>query len=145
MAYVHVAHDCVLGEHVLISNGTQLAGHVIIEDHVTISGLVAIHQFERLGTYAFIGGGSRVTQDVPPYVKAVGNPMKFYGLNSVGLRRAGFPEATVLELKRAYRLCFNSSLNTTQAVAEARAELQPLPEVVRFLDFLEQSQRGVGS
>ncbi len=144
MSYVHIAHDCALGDGVLISNGTQLAGHVVVDDRATISGLCAAHQFVRIGSHAFVGGCSRVAQDVPPYVKAVGNPVKLFGLNSVGLQRNGFAEPVVKELKRAYRLLFRSEHNVSQGLARARAECEPLPEVSRFLDFVEQSERGVG-
>ena len=144
MSYVHLAHDCHLGDNIIISNGTQLAGHVTIEDKVTISGLCAVHQFSRIGRHAFIGGMSRVPQDVPPFVRAVGNPLKLFGLNSVGLRRSGFEEDTLRELKRAYRLCFRSELNLSQGVERARLEVDQLPEVDQFLTFIEASQRGVG-
>jgi UDP-N-acetylglucosamine acyltransferase len=144
MSYVHIAHDCALGDGVIISNGTQLAGHVLVEDRATISGLVAAHQFVRIGAHAFVGGASRVAQDVPPYVKAVGNPVKLFGLNSVGLQRNGFSEAVVKELKRAYRLLFRSEHTVTQGLARARAECEALPEVQHFLDFVAQSERGVG-
>jgi len=144
MSYVHLAHDCHLGDNVIISNGTQLAGHVTIEDKVTISGLCAVHQFSRIGRHAFIGGMSRVPQDVPPFVRAVGNPLKLFGLNSVGLRRSGIDDETVRELKRAYRLCFRSELNLSQGVERARLEVDQLPEVDQFLSFIEASQRGVG-
>jgi len=140
MTYVHVAHDCVLGNCVTIANGTQMAGHVTIQDHVVISGLVVIHQFVTIGAYAFVGGGTRVAQDIPPYVKAVG---KLYGLNSVGLQRAGFSGETVAALKRAYRLVFNSSLNLSQAIDRARMEGPMGPEVKNFIDFIESAGRGV--
>jgi UDP-N-acetylglucosamine acyltransferase len=143
MSYVHLAHDCKLGDGVIISNGTQLAGHVTIEDRAIISGLCAIHQFGKIGRQSFIGGCSRVAKDVPPYVKAVGNPIKLYGLNSVGLQRSGMAEATVKELKKAYRLFFNGDLNLTQAMERARTDLELLPEVAHFLAFLEESARGV--
>jgi UDP-N-acetylglucosamine acyltransferase len=143
MTYVHLAHDCHVGDHVTIANGTQCAGHVTIHDRAVLSGLNAIHQFVTIGTYAFVGGGSRVNQDIPPYVKAVGNPMELYGLNSIGLQRAGFPGETVAALKRAYRLFFNSDLNLSQAMERARSELPPVPEVERFLAFVESSERGV--
>ena len=97
----------------------------------------------QVGTYAFVGGGSRVNQDIPPYVKAVGNPMELYGLNSIGLQRAGFSGETIAALKRAYRLFFNSDLNLSQALERARSDLPPLPEVELFLDFVESSERGV--
>ena len=144
MSYSHVAHDCHLGDHVIISNGTQLAGHVTIEDRATISGLCAVHQFARVGRHAFIGGCSRVMQDVPPFVRAAGNPIKLFGLNSVGLQRSGFDAAIVAELKRAYRYCFRSDLNLSQGVERARAEIADGPDVRHFLAFIEASQRGVG-
>ena len=144
MSYVHLAHDCHLGDHIIISNGTQLAGHVTVEDRATISGLCAVHQFARIGRHAFIGGCSRVAQDVPPFVRASGNPVKLFGLNSVGLRRHGYDEGVLRDLKHAYRLCFRSELNLSQGVERARAEVPPIPEVQQLLDFIDASQRGVG-
>lgn len=143
MTYVHIAHDCVIGNDVIIANSVQMAGHVTVHDRAIISGLVPIHQFVRIGTYAFVGGGSRVNQDVPPYTKAAGNPVHLYGLNSVGLQRAGFAPEVKLALKRAYRLVFNSDLTVSQGVARARVELPEVPEVEAFLQFIEASQRGV--
>jgi UDP-N-acetylglucosamine acyltransferase len=143
MTYVHVAHDCRLGDGVIISNGTQLAGHVTIEDRAILSGLVAVHQFVKIGRHAFVGGCSRVAKDVPPFLKAVGNPVKLYGLNSIGLQRSGFDEVVLRELKRAYRLFFRSELNVSQALERARSELQLFPDVEHFLRFLEESGRGV--
>jgi UDP-N-acetylglucosamine acyltransferase len=142
MSYVHLAHDCHVGDGVIISNGTQLAGHVTIEDRAIVSGLVAVHQFAKIGKHAFVGGCSRVAKDVPPFIKAVGNPVKLYGLNSVGLQRSGFPDEVVRELKRAYRLFFRSELNVSQAMARARVELPAIPEIEHFLSFLEDSERG---
>jgi UDP-N-acetylglucosamine acyltransferase len=143
MTYVHVAHDCVVGNDVIIANSVQMAGHVTVHDRAIISGLVPIHQFVRIGTYAFVGGLSRVNQDVPPYTKAAGNPVHLYGLNSVGLQRAGFSPDLKLALKRAYRLVFNSDLTVSQGVARARVELPDVAEVETFLRFIEASQRGV--
>jgi UDP-N-acetylglucosamine acyltransferase len=143
MSYVHLAHDCHLGDGIIISNGTQLAGHVTIEDRAIISGLVAVHQFVKIGKHSFVGGCSRVAKDVPPFLKAVGNPVKLYGLNSVGLQRAGFDEAVIRELKRAYRLFFRSELNVSQAREKAATELTPSAEVEHFLRFLEDSDRGI--
>jgi UDP-N-acetylglucosamine acyltransferase len=143
MTYVHVAHDCVIGDDVIIANAVQMAGHVTVSDRAIVSGLVPIHQFVRIGTYAFVGGGSRVNQDVPPYTKAAGNPVHLYGLNSVGLQRAGFSPDVKLALKRAYRLVFNSDLTVSQGIARARAELPQIGEVETFLSFIEVSQRGV--
>ena len=143
MSYVHVAHDCAIGNDVIIANAVQMAGHVTVEDRAIISGLIGIHQFVRIGTFAFVGGGSRVNQDVPPFTKAVGNPVHLYGLNSVGLQRAGFSADVKLALKRAYRLLFNSDLTVSQGIARARSELPSVPEIEHFLRFIEGSQRGV--
>lgn len=143
MTYVHVAHDCVVGDDVILANAIQMAGHVTVDDRAIISGLVPIHQFVRVGTYAFVGGGSRVNQDVPPFTKAVGNPVHLYGLNSVGLQRAGFAPEVKLALKKAYRLVFNSHLTVSQGIARARVEIPAVAEVETFLRFIEASQRGV--
>jgi UDP-N-acetylglucosamine acyltransferase len=143
MSYVHLAHDCHIGDGVIISNATQLAGHVTVEDRAILSGVSAVHQFVLIGKHSFIGGCSRVAKDVPPYVKAVGNPVKLYGLNTVGLQRNGFPEDVIRELKRAYRLFFKSELNVSQARARAESELPQIPEVLEFLRFFERSDRGV--
>ncbi len=143
MSYVHLAHDCHIGDGVIISNGTQLAGHVKIDDRAIISGLCAVHQFGKIGRHAFVGGMSRVAKDVPPFVKAVGNPVKLYGLNSVGLSRSGFSDEVVSELKKAYRLFFRSDVNISQAMARAEGELKPFPEVQAFIAFVEESGRGI--
>lgn len=143
MAYTHVAHDCHLGNHVILSNAVNMAGHVSIGDWAIIGGLTPIHQFVRIGAHAFVGGATRVAKDVPPYVKAAGSPMELYGLNSVGLQRRGFPEEVRRELKRAYRLFFASNHNVAQALARAREELRAIPEVEVFLSFFENSERGV--
>jgi UDP-N-acetylglucosamine acyltransferase len=144
MTYVHLGHDCHVGDHVILSNVVQLSGHVTVEDRAIISGMSAVHQFVRIGRHAFVGGFSRVTKDVPPFLKAVGSPVRLYGLNSVGLQRNGFEADVLRELKRAYRLMFRSDLNVSHALERARAELQPMPEVQQFLQFIEDSQRGIG-
>ncbi|HVD06203.1 MAG TPA: acyl-ACP--UDP-N-acetylglucosamine O-acyltransferase [Gemmatimonadaceae bacterium] len=143
MSYVHLGHDCHISDGVILSNGVQLAGHVTIEEKATISGLVAVHQFTRIGRFSFVGGMSRVSKDVPPFIKAVGNPIKLYGLNSVGLQRHNFPDEVIRELKRAYRLFFRSELNVSQALERARAELHPYPEVEALIRFVDESGRGV--
>jgi UDP-N-acetylglucosamine acyltransferase len=143
MTYVHIGHDCRVGNSVILSNVVQLAGHVAIEDKAIISGLSAVHQFARVGRHSFIGGMSRVAKDIPPFLKAVGSPVKLYGLNTIGLQRSGMDEATILELKRAYRLLFRSDLNITQAIERAQSELDQLPEVKELLEFVEASERGV--
>ena len=143
MSYVHIAHDCQIGNGVILSNVVQLAGHVTIEDKAIISGLSAVHQFARIGHHSFIGGMSRVSKDIPPFLKAVGNPVKLYGLNTIGLQRSGMDEETIRELKRAYRLLFRSDLNVTQAIERAQTELEPLAEVKELIRFVEASERGV--
>jgi UDP-N-acetylglucosamine acyltransferase len=143
MSYVHLAHDCHVGDGVILVNSVQLAGHVTVGDKAIIAGQSAAHQFVKIGQYSFIGGCSRISQDVPPYIKAVGNPIKLYGLNSVGLQRNNFPEEVVRELKRAYRLFFRSELNVSQAKERAAAELKPFAEVQELLRFVEESGRGV--
>lgn len=143
MSYVHLAHDCHIGDGVILANVVQLAGHVTVDDRANIAGMTAVHQFVRIGRHSFIGGWSRVVKDIPPFLKAVGSPVKLYGLNTVGLQRSGFSDDVVVELKRAYRLFFRSELNVSQALERADAELQPLPEVRELIAFVEASQRGV--
>lgn len=143
MSYVHLAHDCHIGNGVILANGVQLAGHVVIEDKATLSGLSAVHQFARIGRHSFIGGMSRVSKDIPPFLKAVGNPLKLYGLNTIGLQRNGFAEDVLRELKRAYRLFFRSDLNVSQAMQRAETELEMFPEVRELIRFVEESGRGV--
>lgn len=143
MSYSHVAHDCHVGDHVILSNGVQLGGHVTVGEHAVVGGLCAAHQFSKIGRHAFIGGCSRITKDVPPFVRAVGNPIKLYGLNSVGLKRRDFSDEVVLELKKAYRLLFRSELNLSQAIEQVARELKPFPEVQDLCAFVEASARGV--
>lgn len=143
MSYVHLAHDCHLGNGVILGNTVQLAGHVTIDDRATLSGLSGVHQFVRIGRNAFIGGCSRVSKDIPPFLKAVGNPVRLYGLNGIGLRRSGFSEEVVRELKRAYRLFFRSDLNLSQALERAETDLELYPEVRELMEFVEGSRRGV--
>jgi UDP-N-acetylglucosamine acyltransferase len=143
MSYAHIGHDCRIGNSVILSNVVQLAGHVTIEDKAILSGLSAVHQFTRVGRQSFIGGMSRVSKDIPPFLKAVGNPVKLYGLNTIGLQRGGMDDAAILELKRAYRLLFRSDLNVTQAIERCQSELEQLPEVLELIRFVEGSERGV--
>ena len=143
MSYVHLAHDCHIGNNVILSNVVQLAGHVTVEDRAIVSGLSAVHQFVRIGRQSFIGGCSRVSKDIPPFLKAVGNPVKLYGLNTVGLQRGGMDDVTIRELKRAYRLLFRSDLNVSQAMERVQNELEALPEVRELVRFVEASERGV--
>lgn len=143
MAYVHVAHDCRLGDHVIVSNATQMAGHVVIGEWGIVSGLCAIHQFVRIGSHAFVGGHSRIPQDVAPYCRVSGNPPKLYGLNSVGLERRGFDAEARARIKAAYRLLFQSEHTVSQGLRKARTDVEQTQEVRHFLDFIESSERGV--
>jgi hypothetical protein len=126
MAYTHVAHDCELGNHVILSNAVNMAGHVAIEDWVIVGGLTPIHQFVRIGAHAFVGGAARLTQDVPPYVRVAGSPARLYGLNSVGLDRRGFSDEVRKALKVTYRILFQSNLNVSQALLRAESEVAGL-------------------
>lgn len=143
MAYTHIAHDCKTGRKVILSNNATLAGHITIGDNATIGGLVAIHQFVRIGDYAFVGGKSAVVKDIPPYVIASGDRAKLHGLNSVGLKRHGFSKNTLSSLKKTYRIIFRIGLTMNEAIERVRAEVEQIPEVLGFIDFIESSQRGV--
>lgn len=143
MSYVHLAHDCHVGNNVILANMVQLAGHVTVDDNAIVSAMTGVHQFVRIGTYAFVGGFSKVVKDIPPFVRTDGNPAALYGLNSIGLKRNGFTEEVRNELKRTYSLFFRSDLNISQARKRADTELQQIPEVLTFLRFLDETQRGV--
>jgi UDP-N-acetylglucosamine acyltransferase len=143
MAYAHVAHDCKTGRNVILANNATLAGHIDIGDCVTVGGLVAIHQFVRIGEYAYIGGKSAVPKDIPPYVLASGDRARLHGLNRVGLKRHGFSGNTMKALKMVYRIFFRIGITTNEAIERARAEVDPLPEVVHFIEFVKSSQRGI--
>ncbi len=143
MAYTHVAHDCKIGRKVTLANNTTLAGHITIGDYATIGGLVAIHQFVQVGDYAFIGGKSAVVKDVPPYVIAAGDRAKLHGLNGVGLKRHGMSPTTLSALKKAYRIIFRIGITLNEAIERVSAEVEQLPEVVKFIDFIKSSQRGI--
>ncbi len=143
MAYAHIAHDCVVGNHVIIANVGTLAGHVIVEDRVILGGLSAVHQFARLGRNCIIGGCTKVVQDVPPFVMADGNPIRVPGLNSVGLSRAGVPEESQKALKQAHRLLYRSELGTRDALARIEVEVAQTDEVRHLLQFIRSSERGI--
>jgi UDP-N-acetylglucosamine acyltransferase len=143
MAYCHIAHDCRLGDHVTMANGASLAGHVWIEDHVNLGAMTGVHQFVRIGCHAMVGAYSGIGQDVPPYMLVTGIRPRPYGINVVGLRRHNFPPQTVKALKQAYRLLYQSNLNTSQALARIEEEISPLPEVQHLVEFIRSSQRGI--
>ncbi len=143
MAYVHIAHDCKVGSHIVMANNATLGGHVIVEDYVVIGGLTPIHQFCRIGGYAMVGGGSSVGLDIPPYVIAAGYRGQLYGLNLVGLKRRGFSKETIELLKKAYKLLFQEHHLLKDAIHKARTELPRSEEIERMLTFIENSKRGV--
>jgi UDP-N-acetylglucosamine acyltransferase len=143
MNYTHVAHDCMIGRRVVLANNATLAGHITIGNHCTIGGLSAIHQFTKVGEYAFIGGKTGVPKDIPPYVIASGERARLHGLNQVGLKRHGFSQKTISELKKAYRIVFRIGLTLNQAIERVKAEVDQNPEVVRFIEFIKSSERGI--
>lgn len=143
MAYSHVAHDCVIGDHVIMANSVNLAGHVVIDEWAIIGGLVPVHQFVRIGAHVMIGGGFRVPMDIVPYAIMAGAPLKVMGINRIGLERRGFSKESIEALEKAFRILFRSRLNTSQAVAKLKSEMEPTPEIQRILTFIEQSERGV--
>ena len=142
MAYSHVAHDCQIGNHVIMANAATLAGHIAIEDFAIIGGLVAIHQFVRIGSHSFIGGASAVNLDVPPFCLAVGNRAKLYGLNTIGLKRQNFSSATIGNLKKAYRILFRLNLSFAEATKKIEGGVTDCKEVKHLLEFVKKSERG---
>jgi UDP-N-acetylglucosamine acyltransferase len=143
MVYTHIAHDCIVGDRVVMANCATLAGHVEVESDATISAFSAVHQFCRVGRHAYIGGYSVITMDALPYVKTVGAKPLVYGLNSIGLKRKGFDGEALERLRRAYRLLVESKLNTTQALEQIRQEVGGHGEVDHLVAFVESAQRGV--
>lgn len=143
MAYVHLAHDCIVGNDVVIANATNIAGHVEIQDWVIIGGMVGIHQFVKIGQHSLIGGHYRVTKDIPPYIIAAGEPLKFEGINHIGLKRRGFSSESVKSLKHAYNLIYNSPYNVSDAINKIREEEVQSPEVQNVIDFIKTSERGI--
>ncbi len=143
MAYVHLAHDCKIQNSVTMANAANLAGHVMVENYAVIGGLVAIHQFTRIGEYAMVGGFSGVGQDVPPYMTASGSRAKLYGLNTIGLKRRGFDETTIKDLKRAYKILFRSKLTLRDAINKVKHDIKLSREIEHLIQFLTQNRRGI--
>ena len=143
MAYCHIAHNCWVGDKVAIANMGTLAGYVRVEDGVIIGGLTAIHQYVRVGRYAMLGGCAKIIKDIPPFTMADGNPAFLYGLNTVGLRRAGFSTSARDALSKAYKILFRSGLNTVQALTIIKNELEGIPEVEYLCNFIVHSKRGI--
>ena len=143
MAYAHIAHDCKTGNRVVLANAATLAGHITIGDNVIIGGLTAIHQFVRIGDNAYIGGAAAVVKDVIPFVIASGDRAKLHGLNKVGLQRCNFSESVILSLKKAYRIIFRYGLTLNEAIERVKAEVEQNPEILKLINFIKSSERGI--
>ena len=143
MAYVHIAHDCVVGDHCILANNTQLAGHVSIGDHAILGGLTGVHQFVRVGAHVITAVSSVVLQDIPPFVMAGGNTAKPYGINAEGLRRRGFPPEHIAGIKRAFKLLYRQGLSLKQAHEEIEKMIPACPELALLTQFLGTSSRGI--
>jgi UDP-N-acetylglucosamine acyltransferase len=142
-AYSHVAHDCLVGNGVILSNAATLAGHVQVDDHAILSGLSAVHQFTRIGAHAMISGGSMVAQDITPYTMAQGDRAQPVGINLVGLKRRGFSEEAIRGIKHAYKLVYRSGLRMEEALEQLAADAERMPELALFVNFIKESQRGI--
>lgn len=143
MAYSHIAHDCIVGDHCVFSNNSTLAGHITVGDYVILAGMTAVHQFCTIGRHAFVTGGSLVRKDVPPYVKAAREPLSYVGINSIGLRRRGFTAEKIREIQNIYRVLYQKNYNTSQAVDIIEAEMEATSERDEILMFIKDSKRGV--
>jgi UDP-N-acetylglucosamine acyltransferase len=143
MANCHVAHHCQLGNNVILSNNVNLAGHVTIEDFAILGGMIAIHQFSRIGRHAMVGGMSRITHDIPPFTLGAGIPFKFGGLNIIGLKRRGFPLKTRKDLSKAFKLVYRSNLRLEDALRKIEEEVELLPEIKQWIQFCRESKRGL--
>lgn len=143
MAYVHIAHNCVVHDRVIIANAVNIAGHVEVESFATIGGMTPVHQFVRIGAYSMIGGGSRLPQDVPPFVRVAGNPVEVCGINSIGLKRRGFPDDELQNIKKAYRLLYRSGLNVGQALERITSDCNLTRNIEDLMEFIRRSERGI--
>ena len=143
LAYVHIAHDCKIGNSAVLINAATLAGHVVVEDFAVIGGVVAIHQFTRIGAYAMVGGFSGVGQDIPPYTMASGARAKLYGLNLIGLKRHGFSDDTVNDLKKAYKILFREKRTLKDALKKIKSDLPESKEIKHLVKFIEENKRGI--
>lgn len=143
LAYSHIAHDCVVGNHVIFSNNGTLAGHVEVGDHAVIGGLTAVHQFCRIGAHAITGGCSKIVQDIPPFMIADGNPAEVRSINKIGLERRDFSQESIRLIREAFRLIYRSGLNLKQAVERIRQTMEQTSEVHQIVEFVESSPRGI--
>lgn len=143
MSYAHVAHDCHLGNNVIMANSVNLAGHIEIDEYAILGGLVPVHQFVHIGAHCMIGGGFRIPKDICPYALVGGYPIKVIGMNSIGLKRRGFEKDAIRTLEKAFKILFFSKLNTSQAIERIKSEIEPIAEVKVILDFIARSKRGL--
>lgn len=143
MAYAHIAHDCVLGNHCIIGNNVQMAGHVHVGDWAIVSAISAVHQFVKIGSHSFISGGSLVRKDVPPFTKAAREPISYAGINSVGLRRRGYSNQQISEIQNVYRYIYMKGLNNSEAMHLIELELPPSDERDEIVNFVRNSERGI--
>jgi len=143
MAYAHVAHDCKIGNHVIMANAATLAGHVLVEDYAFIGGVVAVHQFTRIGKHAMIGGFSGIGQDIPPYMIAAGARAKLFGPNTIGLKRHGFSDAVINGIKKAYKILFREKRTLQDAIKKVKEEIPQSKEIVHLIEFIEKNKRGI--
>lgn len=143
MAYVHIAHNCKVGNHVIMANAATLAGHVIVEDFTIIGGLAAVHQYTRIGQYAMIGGLSGVVQDIPPYMIAAGSRAKLFGPNTIGLKRHGFTDQATNAIKKAYKILFREKRSLKDAIKKVRDDFKEFSEIEYLVEFIEKNKRGI--
>ena len=143
MAYVHVGHDCLVSDNIILANGVQLGGHVEIQKYAIVGGLTPVHQFCKIGEHSLVGGGLRVVQDIPPFIIANGQPLKFSGINALGLRRRKFSVTQRTNIKKAYKILYNSNMNTSQALEKIKKDFSSQKEISTIISFINASSRGL--
>jgi len=143
MAYTHVAHDCVVGNHVIMANAASIAGHVLVEDFAILGGFTLVHQFCKIGQYSFSAMGSIISRDIPPYVLVGGQPTKPHGINAVGLERQGFNQEAIRQIKKAYKIVYKSGLKLEEAISTLEEMIEGTPEIENLVCFLKQTQRSI--
>jgi UDP-N-acetylglucosamine acyltransferase len=143
MTYVHIAHDCIIGDNTILANAVNMGWNVEIDPYVTVGGLTAIHQFAKIGQHAFVGGGLRINKDIPPFIRVMGEPIRYGGTNYIGLERKGFSKEVILEIKRAYRIIYRSEYTMDEAIQVINEKLQSYVEIKIITDFIKRSDRGL--
>ena len=143
MACAHIAHDCIIGDNAIMANLATLGGHVELGEWVNLGGGVMVHQFNKVGSHSFVGGGYRVVRDVPPFIITAGEPLRFGGINKIGLKRRGFSDETLLLIKKFYRIYFVSKMNRSDALNKIKSEFTVTDEIKTIIQFIESSDRGI--